>query len=82
MKSTGVIRSLDSLGRVVIPVEIRRNLDIKREDAIEFCVENDNIILKKVTDSCVFCGSRENVLEFKEKHVCADCMAAIANSII
>lgn len=74
MKETGVTRSLDSLGRVVIPIEIRRRFGIKEDELLEFYVEDDKIILKKFVNSCVFCGSRDSISTFKDSYVCADCM--------
>lgn len=74
MKSTGITKNIDQKGRIVIPAEIRRSFDIKRTDPIEICVENNNIILRKATNACIFCGSSENVLTFKGKTVCTDCI--------
>lgn len=74
MKSTGIVRKLDELGRIVIPMELRRTLGISRNDPIEIYTENDIIILKKSQKSCVFCGHSENVKDFKDKAVCADCL--------
>lgn len=74
MKETGVTRSLDSLGRVVIPIEIRRRFGIKEDELLEFYVEDDKIILKKFVNSCVFCGSRDNISSFKNECVCAECL--------
>jgi transcriptional pleiotropic regulator of transition state genes len=69
MKATGIVRKVDELGRVVIPVDIRRTMDIEIKDGIEIFVDNDRIILMKYKPSyeCVFCGSTENVGEFKGK---------------
>ncbi len=73
MKSTGIVRKVDELGRVVLPIELRRTLDIEIKDALEIYVENDSIILKKYEPSCIFCGSSENVKEFKGKNICDAC---------
>lgn len=73
MKSTGIVRKVDELGRVVLPIELRRTLDIDIKDSLEIYVENDSIILKKYEPSCIFCGSSENVREFKGKNICSNC---------
>nr|WP_092074985.1 AbrB/MazE/SpoVT family DNA-binding domain-containing protein [Dendrosporobacter quercicolus]NSL49616.1 AbrB/MazE/SpoVT family DNA-binding domain-containing protein [Dendrosporobacter quercicolus DSM 1736]SDN25118.1 transcriptional pleiotropic regulator of transition state genes [Dendrosporobacter quercicolus] len=79
MKSTGIVRRVDDLGRVVIPKELRRNLDIKEGDPMEIYVENDRIILRKYEPACecIFCGNDYNVLSFKGKVVCGNCRAEL-----
>jgi transcriptional pleiotropic regulator of transition state genes len=77
MKSTGVVRKIDELGRIVLPIELRRNFDINERDSIEIFVENDFIILKKYELSCVFCGSSENMTLFKNRNVCSKCLEEI-----
>lgn len=77
MKATGVTRSLDHLGRIVIPVEIRRNFDIREEDQLEFYVEEDKIILKKFRPSCTFCGNDTDLTVVGEKHICRKCIEII-----
>ncbi|NLK70912.1 MAG: AbrB/MazE/SpoVT family DNA-binding domain-containing protein [Clostridiales bacterium] len=74
MKSTGIVRKIDELGRIVLPIELRRTLDIAEKDALEIYVDQDSIILKKYKSSCVFCGSNEDLGDFKTKCVCAVCM--------
>lgn len=74
MKSTGIVRKIDELGRIVLPIELRRTLDIAEKDALEIYTDQDSIILKKYKSSCVFCGSNEDLGEFKGKCVCAVCM--------
>lgn len=74
MKDTGVTRSLDSLGRVVIPIEIRRRFEINEDEELEFYIEDDKIIMKKFIDSCTFCGSRDSLIEYKKKHICDSCL--------
>lgn len=78
MKATGIIRPVDELGRVVIPVEIRRNFDIAIKDELEIFVEDDSIILRKHSPACVFCNSKENISEFKGKSICAKCLKELA----
>lgn len=74
MKSTGIVRKVDELGRIVLPIELRRTLDIAERDSLEIYVDGTSIILKKHEDSCVFCGNTKNVSEFKNKNICASCL--------
>ena len=78
MKSTGIIRQLDSLGRIVLPIELRRTLNIQVKDAMEIFVDSDKIVLRKHTASCIFCGSEENLTEYMDQVVCASCVKALA----
>jgi transcriptional pleiotropic regulator of transition state genes len=73
MKSTGIVRKVDELGRVVIPIELRRTLGIDEKDALEIYVDNEKIILKKYEPACIFCSSADNVQNFKGKLVCKEC---------
>ncbi len=77
MKSTGIIRKLDELGRVVIPIELRNKFNISEKDPIEIYVDGSNIILKKYEVSCIFCGKSENLKEFKDKQICSNCLNKI-----
>lgn len=79
MKSTGIVRKLDTLGRVVIPIELRRTLDIKVKDPLEIFVDDDKIILKKFSPSCIFCGESKDIFDFKGKKVCQSCSEKIKN---
>ena len=79
MKSTGIVRKVDELGRVVIPIELRRTLDIAEKDALEIYVDADKIILKKYEPACVFCGSADNVINYKNKNVCQACLTELAS---
>ena len=74
MKSTGVVRRVDELGRVVIPKEIRKQLDIEEKDPIEIYVEGSSIILKKVEIRCIFCGHTKDLIEYKNKLICKNCI--------
>ncbi len=76
MKSTGIVRKVDELGRVVIPIELRRTLGINEKDALEIYVDSDRIILRKYepTCACIFCGNADNVNQYRGKNVCADCL--------
>ena len=80
MKSTGIVRKVDELGRVVIPIELRRTLGINEKDALEIYVENDRIILRKYepATACVFCGSEEKLSLFHSKNICTSCKHELA----
>lgn len=73
MKSTGIVRKVDELGRVVIPIELRRTLNIAEKDALEIYVDGEHIILKKYEPACIFCGNARNVINYKGKNICPDC---------
>jgi len=74
MKSTGVVRKVDELGRVVIPIELRRNLGIEEKDPLEIYVSEDMIVLKKYESNCVFCGENGKLTVFKGKNICGNCL--------
>lgn len=80
MKSTGIVRQIDDLGRIVIPVELRRTLQIDKGDPLEIFIEGDSIILRKYEAACVFCGNVKDIVTFKDKNVCSHCLAQIANA--
>lgn len=77
MKATGVVRKVDELGRIVLPIELRRTLDISEKDALEIFADGDQIILKKYEPACIFCGNAANVFYFKNKIICADCISEL-----
>ncbi len=79
MKSTGVTRQIDELGRFVLPVEIRRALHINLKDYLEIYTDNDRIILKKYQPSCLFCGSAEDNVTFEDKRICRACLDKLKN---
>ena len=74
MKATGIVRPVDPLGRVVIPVELRRTLNIKTDDSLEVFVDGDFIMLKKYEPACIFCGNAKDVENIHGKNVCKDCI--------
>ena len=74
MKSTGIVRKVDELGRIVLPIEMRRTLDIAEKDALEIYVEGASVILKKYKPSCIFCDTSKDVSEFKGKNLCPKCL--------
>ncbi len=77
MKNTGIVRRIDELGRVVLPIEIRRALDLKIKDPVEIYTDSNSIILKKYSDSCVFCSEKEELVAFEGKHICPKCLKKI-----
>lgn len=74
MKSTGIIRKVDELGRIVLPIEIRRTLDIQEKDELEIFMENDQIVMQKFEPSCIFCASSEGLVSYHGKNVCQECI--------
>ena len=74
MKSIGIVRRVDELGRVVLPIELRRTLDIGEKDALEIFVEGSAIVLKKYRPTCIFCDSARDVCVFRGKNVCPKCL--------
>ena len=77
MKSTGIARKVDELGRIVIPKELRRKFGIDTKDGLEIYVEEDKIILKKYEPSCIFCQNSDNIFEFHGKNICPECAKLI-----
>lgn len=79
MKSTGIVRKVDELGRVVLPIELRRTLEIAEKDALEIYVEGSTIVLRKYEPCCVFCGDAKDVTTFRGKNICGSCMKDLRN---
>jgi len=79
LKSTGIVRKVDELGRIVIPVELRRNFEISDNDSLEIYVEDDKIILKKHEPSCIFCKAADNIQVYKNKNICLNCLKELYN---
>ena len=79
MKSTGIIRRMDELGRVVIPIEIRNQFNIAEKDPMEIYVDGSSIVLKKFEPNCVFCGNTKNLLTYKDKLICDKCSKKIGD---
>ena len=74
MKSTGIIRKVDELGRIVLPIELRRTLDIAERDELEIYMEGDRIILQKFEPSCIFCSSARDLVSYRGKNICQECV--------
>lgn len=77
MKSTGIVRKVDELGRIVLPIELRRTLDIAEKDSLEIYVDEDSIILRKYQPACVFCDNARDIVVYKGKNVCKDCIKSL-----
>ncbi|HHW23907.1 MAG TPA: AbrB/MazE/SpoVT family DNA-binding domain-containing protein [Bacillota bacterium] len=82
MKSTGIVRKIDELGRIVLPIEIRNTMDIKARDAIEIFTDDDKIILKKYEPACIFCGNADNVTFFRGKLICRECIESLRSTMV
>ena len=79
MKSTGIVRKVDELGRIVLPIALRRTLDIAERDALEIFISDDRIILQKYQPTCIFCDSSRGITTYRGKNVCANCIASLTN---
>ena len=77
MKSTGMVRKVDELGRIVLPAEIRQSMDINVRDSLEIFTDGGRIILQKYQPSCIFCNNVDNIVFFQNKRVCAECVAKL-----
>lgn len=80
MKSTGIVRRVDDLGRIVIPMELRRTLDIGVRDSIEIFTDGDKIILAKYQPDCALCGSGKELTQFKGKNICSGCRSQLGKA--
>ena len=78
MKSTGIIRKVDDLGRIGLPIELRPTLDIAERDELEIFMEDDRIVLKKFEPACVFCSSEQGLISYRGKNICQECARKIA----
>lgn len=80
MKSTGVVRKVDELGRIVLPIELRKLMDINVKDSLEIFTDGDSVVLKKYMPACVFCGDASDVIYFNGKRVCRKCLEQLKTS--
>ena len=81
MKSTGVVRKVDELGRIVLPIEIRKVLDIKQKDALEIFTDNNRIVLQKYEPACIFCGNTDDIIYFNGKRICTECIKTLKDQV-
>lgn len=79
MKATGIVRKVDELGRIVLPIELRRTLDIEERDPLEIYLDEGRIVLQKYEPACLFCGSARGLLHYKGKNICSDCVKDISH---
>jgi len=77
LKATGIVRKVDTLGRIVLPIELRRTLGIDEKDPLEIFVDGEQIILRKYEPACTFCGNATNVKRFSGKIVCGECVTSL-----
>lgn len=77
LKSTGIVRKVDELGRIVLPIELRRTLGIEEKDRIEIFVDGESIILRKYQPACIFCDNAKDIINYKGKNICPDCIRAM-----
>lgn len=81
MKATGIVRQLDPLGRIVLPIELRRTLGLNETDAVEIFVNGEQIILRKYAPGCVLCGSLDQLHNLEGKNVCMECRIKIGRTL-
>ena len=79
MKSTGIVRKLDNLGRIVIPIELRKTMNIALKDSLEIFTEGDDIVIRKYAPGCIFCGEATDTTMLHDKRICANCIREIQN---
>ena len=79
MKSTGIVREIDALGRIVLPMSIRKVYNLRERDGVEIFTDGDMIILKKYAPFCIFCGEQEGLIKFKDKNICKKCSIEISS---
>ncbi len=81
MKSVGIVRKIDELGRIVLPIETRRQLELEPKDGVEIFVDEDRIVLKKYQPCCLFCGDGRDVVLFKDKKICRRCLSELKQAL-
>ena len=81
MKSTGIVRKVDELGRIVLPIELRRTLGSEEKDRIEIFVDGESIILRKYQPACIFCDNAKDIINYKGKNICPDCIRAMTEKL-
>lgn len=82
MKSLGIVRKVDELGRIVLPIETRKRLDLGPKDPVEIFVEKDRVVLKKYEPCCIFCGDDDDVIMYKDKRICRSCLEELKKTDI
>ena len=74
VKATGIVRKVDELGRIVLPIELRRTLDIEERDSLEIYLDGEKIVLQKYEQACLFCGSTRGLAGYRGKNICHECI--------
>lgn len=77
MKTTGIVKKIDQLGRVVVPREIRRSLMLEESDPVEMYLENGAVIIKPYKPNCIICGGADDIVLYKTKKICSDCVEGL-----
>lgn len=80
MKPTGIVRKLDNLGRIVLPMELRKSFGIEEGDSLEIYVDDDKVVLQRYQPVCIFCGRSKDIRTFKKKKICLSCRSRIKNT--
>mgnify|MGYP001086793668 CR=1 FL=1 len=78
LKSTGIVRKTDELGRIVIPMEIRRNMDIEKKDGVVIYTSGEYIVLQKYQPVCIFCGETGEIIKYRGRNICKNCFDELA----
>lgn len=81
VKATGIVRKIDELGRIVLPIELRRNLDIEERDPVEIFLDGDKIVLQKFESACLFCGEAQGLINHNGKNVCRACVRSLTQHL-
>lgn len=81
MKSTGIVRQVDELGRIVLPIELRRTMNINTKDSMEIYTDGNQIILKKYEPACIFCNNASDIIQYHGKNICKDCLREMTKEL-
>ncbi len=77
MKTTGIVRKIDDLGRIVLPSELRRTMDLNVRDEVEIYLDDDKVVLKKYEPACIFCAGTFNLVNYRGKNICMECISCL-----
>lgn len=77
MKSTGFVKKIDELGRILIPKELRASMELDSKDALEMFVDGDRIVLQKYQPACIFCNNADNIIFFEGRRICTSCLSKL-----
>jgi len=82
MHYLGIVRRVDALGRIVLPMELRKQLELEQGDALEIFTEDNKVILKKYQPACIFCGNARDISTYKDRNICDNCAKEIAHKLV